>query len=240
MSTALTVLAAVAAIAGFCLLVWRAQVGRELALVIATRTSTAREAAALPPGSVVVLMGQLSTEAPLKGKFSGRDCIYFRALIEREIERDDRDADGIGGTHRFFETVSSTEEHTPSRLSDGSGSVAVDFTGAKVEGVLSHQHYVAGAHEPDGSIKKSRGTVLGHRYTEWIIPPGSPVYILATARAGGVIGASPTQSNPFFISHKSEKERIWSLEATLLWLRVAAVSSFLLAIALLIWAGVSA
>ena len=85
-----------------------------------------------------------------------------------------------------------------------------------------------------------RGTVLGHRYTEWIIPPGIPVYILATARAGGVIGASPTRSNPFFISHKSEKERIWSLEATLLWLRVAAASSFLLAIALLIWAGVSA
>ena len=232
MSIAIASLAILAALAGGTLLWWRARVEREMALMVATKTSTAREVAGMSPGSVVVLQGKLATEAPLKGQFSGRDCIYYRVLVEREVRYDDADT----GADRFFDTVSSTEEHTTCRLEDASGSVPVDLTDAKVEALQSHQHYVAGeAAAATGPAPKVRGTVLGHRYTEWIIPPGVPVYVLATAGSGGVVGASPRRDYPFVVSCKSEKERLWSLDATRLWLAVGATACFLVAAGLAIW-----
>jgi hypothetical protein len=202
-----------------------------MALMVATKTSTAREVAGMSPGSVVVLQGKLATDAPLKGQFSGRDCIYYRALVEHEVRYDDVDTD----IDRSFETVSSIEEHTTCRLEDASGSVAVDLTGAKVEPLQSHQHYVAGeAVAATGSVAKVRGTVLGHRYTEWIVPPGVPVYILAAAGTAGVVGASPSRDSPFVVSCKSEKERIWSLDAARLWLGIGAVACLVAAAGLAI------
>src|SRR5215471_12427318 len=201
MNTVLVVIAAVAVIGGVGLLWWRSRVGRELGLMTATKTSSARDVAGMAPGTVVVLKGKLAADAPLKGEFSGRECVYYRALVEREVERDERDSDGTRRTDRSYETVSSIEQHAACRLEDASGAVAVDFTGAKVEAIQSHQRYEpAGAISVVGIVLNVGGTVLGQRYTEWIIPPGIPVYILATVLSGGSVGASPTRSNPFVIS----------------------------------------
>ncbi len=236
MKPVFVVLAAVAAIVGVGLLWWRSRVGRELGLMAATETVNARDVAGLAPGRAVVLKGKLLSDAPLKGEFSQRDCIYYRALVEREVERVERDSDGTSRTERTFETVSSTEEHAPCRLEDASGTVAVDFAGAKVEAIQSHQHYESGgALSMVGAILNVSGTVLGHRYTEWIILPATPVYILATVLAGGSVGASPTRANPFIISHKSEEERMRSLSATRLWLMIGAVVCFILTVGLLAW-----
>src|SRR3954470_6760353 len=139
MNLVLVVIAAVAAIAGAGLLWWRSRIGRELGLMAATETSSARDVAGRAPGSVVELKGTLSADTLLKGEFSDRDCIYYRALVEREIERVNRDSDGTSRTERVFETVTSTERHAPCRLEDASGTVAIDFTGAKVEAIESHK-----------------------------------------------------------------------------------------------------
>jgi len=236
MNPVFAILAAVAAIAGVGLLWWRSRVGRELGLMAATATANARDVAGMAAGRPVVLKGKLSTDAPLKGEFSERDCVYYRALVEREVERVERDRDGTSRTERVFETVSSTEEHAPCRLEDASGAVAIDFAGAKVEAIQSHQHYEAGgALAVVGAVLNVSGTVLGHRYTEWIIPPAIPVYVLATVLAGGTVGASPNRANPFVISHKSEEERMRSLASTRLWVMVGAVVCFALAVGLLAW-----
>jgi hypothetical protein len=236
MSTGHLSLAILIALVGGTLLWWRARVEREMALMVATKTSSVREVAAKPPGSVVVLQGKLATDAPLKGQFSGRDCVYYRALVEREVRYDNVDTDGAPGADRSFETVSSTEEYTACRLEDASGSVPLDWTAAKVEALQSHQHYVAGkASGETGSAPKVRGTILGHRYTEWIIPPGVPVYVLAAVAIAGVVGASPRRDYPFVVSCKSEKERMWSLAASRLWLAIGATACFLVAAGLAIW-----
>jgi hypothetical protein len=236
MNVIFVVLAAVAAIVGAGLLWWRSRIGRELGLMAATKTSGARDVAGMAPGSVVALKGKLVTDTPLKGEFSQRECVYYRALVEREVERAERDSDGSRRTERGYETVSSSEEHAPCRLEDASGAVAVDFAGAKVEAIQSHQHYEpAGAISVVGVVLNVSGTVLGQRYTEWIIPPAIPVYILATVLSGGAVGASPARANPFVISHKSEEERERSLGLTRLWTLVGAIACFAVAVALLIW-----
>jgi len=241
MNLVVTILAAVAALAGVGLLWWRSRVGRELGFMATTAGVNARDIAGMTPGRAVVLKGRLASDAPLKGEFSGRDCVYYRALVEREVERVERDSDGSSRTDRSFETVSSTEEHAPCRLEDASGAVAVEFTGAKVEAIQSHQRYESGgALAMVGAILNVDGMVLGHRYTEWIIPPATQVYVLATVLDGGTVGASPTRANPFVISHKSEEERKRSLASTRLWVTVAAVACLVLAVVLLVVASAAA
>ncbi len=237
----LAIVAAVAAAAGAGLLWWRAKVGRELALMRGTETSKATDIKGKAPGTLVELKGVLRAETLLKGEFSGSDCIYYRALVEREVQRSRRDSNGRSTTERTFETVSSTERHTPCVLEDASGTVAINFEGAKVEGVQSHQRYESGGVMGTvvggvlGSLLPGGETVLGHRYTEWIIPAGVPVYILGSAIANGGVGASPTKANPFIISHKSEEERERSLGWTRLWLVVGAAVAFAIAAGLLYW-----
>jgi hypothetical protein len=75
---------------------------------------------------------------------------------------------------------------------------------------------------------------LGHRYTEWIIPPAIPVYVLGTVLAGGTVGASPTKAHPFVISYKSEEERTGSLTSTRRWVLIGAIACLVLAAGLFI------
>jgi len=157
-------------------------------------------------------------------------------LVEREYERESRDSDGKRETQREFETVSSNESFAPCSLEDASGSVAIDFAGAKVEALQVHQSYEpAGAGSLVGSLLGVGGTTLGQRYTEWIIPAGVPVYVLGSVLASGAVGASPSKADPFVISHKSKEERTRSLGWTRLWLVVGAVACFALAVALVVW-----
>ena len=199
----------------------------------ATETSSARDVAGRAPGSLVELKGTRTTDAPLKGEFSERDCVDYHALVEREVERVERDNDGSTRTERVFETVTSTERHAPCRLDDASGSVLIDFTGAKVEAIEVHKRYEAGsALSIVGTLLNVSGATLGHRYTDGL-PPATPVYVLGSVIAAGGVGASPTKGNPFIISHKSEEERTKSLTSTRLWLLVGIIVCFVLALALL-------
>jgi hypothetical protein len=218
------------------------RVGRELGLMLATETSSARDVAGKSPGALVELKGMLHGDAPIKGEFSGLDCLYYRALVEREYEDVERDSDGRRETRRRYETVSSVERNAPCKLADASGAVAVDFTGAKVEAKQVHQRYeAAGGAGLVGALAGSllnvgvTGQTLGHRYTEWIIAPDAPVYLLGTVLAGGVVGASPTKANPFLISIKSEEERTRSLGWTRLWLLVGSIACAAVAIAIIVF-----
>src|SRR5262249_59512958 len=99
-------------------------------------------------------------------EFSGRECVYYRSLVEREVERLERDSDGRSHTERVFETVTSSERHGPCRLADGSGSIALDLTGAKVEAIESHKRYESGgALSMVGAILNVSGITIGPRYT---------------------------------------------------------------------------
>lgn len=224
MNLVLAIVAAVAAAAAAGLWWWRTRVGRELALMLATGTSGARDIAGKAPGTLIELKGALAADALLTAEFSGRPCVYYRSLVEREVERVTAGSDGKRETRREYETVTSVEKHAPCRLEDATGSVIVDFEGAKVEAVRVHQRYEsAGLGSLVGTLLNASGTTLGHRYTEWIIEAGVPVYLLGSVTAERSVGADPAKKNPFVISHKSEEERKKSLSRTRMWLMAGAI-----------------
>jgi hypothetical protein len=200
----------------------------------ATETSGAADVSAKPPGTLVELKGPLASDALLTAEFSAKPCIYHRSLTERQVERVTTGSDGKRETRREYETVSSIEKHAPCRLEDRTGSVAVDFEGAKVEAVQVHQRYeAAGVGSLVGQLLGASGTTLGHRYTEWIIEAGVPVYVLGTVTAAHAVGADPARKNPFVVSHKSEEEREKSLSRSRLWLLVGAIACAAAAIGIL-------
>ena len=206
---------AAAAAGGFWWALTRAS--RELALMRSTPTSNARDVAAMAAGTLVEVKGTLRTTAPLKATFSGRDCVYFRSLTEREVERTRTDSEGKRETEREFETESDVVQSSPATVEDSSGSVALDFTGGKVEGEQVHrrQEYAGIGTSLLASVAGA-GT-LGHRFTEWIVAAGVPVYVLGTVTAAKGIGADPAKKHPFVVSIKSEEEREKSLGRTRIW-----------------------
>lgn len=100
-----------------------------------------------------------------------------------------------------------------------------------------HQRY-----EPEGigslvgALLGSSGSTRGHRYTEWIIEAGVPIYVLGSVTNSSAVGADPNGKNPFVITFKSEEERTKSLRTTRIWLVVAITLLAILAAAFLYFA----
>ncbi|MEJ0013834.1 MAG: GIDE domain-containing protein [Bauldia sp.] len=227
------IFAAAAAIAAALFWWGRSRTGRELALMMATPTSSVRDIARLVPGTLVEVKGQLKTAAPLTAEFSGRACVYYRALTEREVEKTTTDSDGKRETSREFETESDVVRFAPAMIEDATGEVALDFKDAKVEGEQVHQR-----REDVGLGTSLLASLAGagttaHRFTEWIVAGGIPVYVLATVSASHTIGADAAGKNPFVISIKSEEERERTLGRTKMWQSIATVILGLIALALL-------
>lgn len=231
MNIVLTIVGVVAVLVAAGLWWWRMNIGRELTLMAATDTTNARDVAGKAVGTLVELKGPFRTTSPIVGEFSGKPGVYVRSLVEREVERIERDSDGKTKRDRRYETVTNDERHAPVELEDGTGRVAVSLEGAKVEAVQVHQRYEseAGVGSLVGALLGSSGSTLGHRYTEWVLEAGVPVYLLASVTAANTVGADPGGANPFVVTWKSEEERTKSLATTRLWLVVAVVALALLA-----------
>lgn len=229
------IFAGVAAVGGGALWWWRTKVGKELALMQATETSTAAAVPSQRAGTLVELKGALRCQAPLSSEFAQQSCVYYRALTEREYEDIRRDSEGRTQRERRYQTMTDNIRHAPCVLDDATGSVRLTFEGAKVEAMEVVKRYESGGGVGSlvGSLLNVSGTTLGYRYTEWLLPPDINAYVLGTVQADGSIGASKT--NAFVISHKSEEERTKDLNSTRFWLMVASIVCAVLAAGLLGW-----
>ncbi len=216
------------------LLVWaRSRAASEMAAMAATETSAARDVAGKAPGTLVELKGQFRCSAPLTSEFAQRPCVWYRVLTEREVEKRQTGSDGKVETRREYETESDIVKSAQGVvIADATGSVGVDFDGAKVEGEQVHRRTeAAGLGQSLVSGLLGAGT-LGHRYTEWVVAADIPIYLLGTVQAGGRIGKSSDKKQPFVISIKSEEERSRSLGRSRTWEMVGAVVAGLIAVGL--------
>ncbi len=118
-------------------------------------------------------------------------------------------------------------------LEDATGAVAIEFQDAKVEGEQVHRgSQSAGIGQALLASAVGAGT-LGHRYTEWIVAAGVPVYVLARSPPRRPSGSDPAKRYPFLISIKSEEEREKSLGRTPLWQMVGMIVFAIAALVLL-------
>ena len=205
-----------------------------MAAMAATETSNARDVAGKAPGTLVELKGQFRCSAPLVSEFAQKPCVWYRALTEREVEKRETDSDGKWRTRRDYETESDVTKFAPAVvIEDATGSVAVEFNWAKVEGEqVHHRTESAGVGQSLVSGLLGAGT-LGYRYTEWVVAADIPVYLLGTVIAGGKIGKASGSKQPFVISIKSEEERSRSLGRSRVWELASAVVAGLIAVGLL-------
>jgi hypothetical protein len=202
---------------------------RELALMRATSTSGARDIANMAPGTLVEVKGTLRTAAALTSDLSGRECVYYRSLTEREVQRTTTNSDGKRESSPEFEVVSDVVRFAPATVEDATGSVAVDFKDAKVESEQVMMRREAASLGESLLASLAGAGTMAQRYTEWIVAAGIPIYVLGTVTAAHAIGADPARRNPFVISIKSEEERDKSLGRLRMWQMVAIAGFAILA-----------
>lgn len=215
----LLIAAGVFLLVGLLVLWWRTRVGHEIQLMASTPTSTATQAAQAAPGTFVKVIGTLRCQQPITSEFTQTPCAYFKAEIERQEVYYERDSDGKEQRRTRTNTIHSNAQNAACAIADDSGMVGVDFHGANVEAVEVLNR--------TGNPNSGTGIIgvisaigsASDRYIERILAPDIPIYVLAEARAGQLIGAPAKGSHhkTFVISHKSEAERFKDLGSTMKW-----------------------
>jgi len=173
---------------------------------------------------LVEVYGEVVPIKVLKSPFSGKDCVYYRYVIE------ERRSDG---KRTYWATIRKGENSVPFRLRDETDSVLVDCTGAKVEIKYDTSFESGMGNEPPSQVlsflKANRiahegflGINKHMKYTEYFIQPGEKVYVLGTAMdnpevklarksAENIIIRKGENEKIFYVSDKSEKEILSSL-----------------------------
>lgn len=196
-------------------------------------TSTASEAAALNPGTLVELKGTLLCDSPLVSEMAEQSCAYYSARIVREYQENDRDDDV--GSNRRSETLSQNERFAPFAVEDSTGSVPVNAEGAEMDAKQVVDRFERDTGGPGislGGVDLRLGggeRTIGYRYTESILPLDAPVYVLGAVQQDGSIGPPPKgdKDSRFLVSYRSEEALGESLGSSARWLTVTAIGLFL-------------
>lgn len=221
-------------VAGGVLLYLRSRTQRKAGVMSRIETSGAGEVAALAPGTLVEVKGDLRCDAPLVSEMAGQSCAYYSSRVIREYLRQDRDDDDAGSDRRS-ETISQTERFAPFFVEDATGRVAVNAEGAEVDAKQVMDRFerdtgggpsisLAGV-----TLNLGRGErTIGYRYVESVLPVDVPVYVLGAVQAGGVVGDVPEGEDArFIVSHRSEEALGQSLGKEAFWLGIVAAGLFL-------------
>jgi hypothetical protein len=186
-----------------------------LALMDATRTITAAEAATLgtPAGTTVELYGIALSDSPLLSPGTGTPCVYYRYKVEEYQVRRVYDSDSIGGTRNEGQwcTVLDTSQVDPFQLKDSSGTIEVLPGGAEMVALEMLDSAGEGpqAESPLGNVAAM--VTGGHsmegrrRVSEWVVPMGQPVYVLGPVVQTPLGPRIENAQDRFIISVKPEQ-----------------------------------
>jgi E3 Ubiquitin ligase len=190
----------------------------------------------------VKLSGTVRCDRPLMSELKQVPCVYYSMQVMREYEetvtRTDSEGRETRETERGSEQISSNSQSTPFQIDDGTDSVMVNPTGAKIEtvsvldefrpeprdGLLSYGNFSLAL----GSLGVGGGRrTLGYRYRESILPLERRVFILAAVgdTTGEIALQKPSETGrKFLISLKSEEQVMGDAAKSakiLLWVMIA-------------------
>ncbi|NED99741.1 E3 ubiquitin ligase family protein [Phytoactinopolyspora halotolerans] len=200
-------------VAGYCgYLVYTSR--RRQHEMITTETLTAqelqtlRDAAAEAAGAgyfqqkcEVVGKAEPGPAGTITSEISTTECVWHRHVITRKYWTTERRRDSNGNyrTRRVEreETVATRESEEPFHVRDHTGTILV----RPKAGTFEHMRQVVDRFEPhDDSAEGTtlslgsfsftlpatrREGTIGYKYTEWVLTPDTPVYVLGTAGDGG-------------------------------------------------------
>ncbi|MDP3177288.1 MAG: E3 ubiquitin ligase family protein [Spirochaetaceae bacterium] len=254
--------AAIVAVGALVLvLIGRSQAGKAAELA-STQTSTvasvkelaSKIAAEIGPGSfsqIVEIKGTACAEAPLVAEFSSTPCVWYESVATREYEEEHWETDKDGHRHRRTrrgsEEVSRILREPPFAVDDGTGAIAVDPRGAKLEAEKSLSRFEPGERAVGlavGAFTLALGAVLGggrrtlgYRFEERCIPLGRKLYVLGEASdADGALTVrkSADKGKRFIVSIKSEEEIVAGALGAAKWLKICAAIAAAVALGLAI------
>ncbi|MCW0213989.1 MAG: E3 ubiquitin ligase family protein [Pseudonocardia sp.] len=171
----------------------------------------------------------------LRSELAGVECVWHSHRVQRRYKHYDRDDDGRTRVTTRTETVAELTSPHGFALIEGGRTIGVDHGGRRPDGVemVADRFEPAVAEQPQGVLAGAlnvlsavsggdRDETIGFQHTEWVLRPGTPMYVLGEVHDihGPLIIAPPADpKTPFVLSTKSEEQltakarttqRIWA------------------------------
>ncbi|SEP51740.1 E3 ubiquitin ligase family protein [Amycolatopsis saalfeldensis] len=167
----------------------------------------------------VVGAAQPRPEGPLTAEVSKTPCVWYRYQIEREYEHVVY-RDGRRRRSRRTEKVADHTSNEGYALIDEQGrTIGVAPDGTRPEAVEQTVNRFEPYHGGDQSFELfglrlpamfggNQDSTIGYRYREWLIRPGTRLYVLGEAHdaAGPLVIGKPQSGGHFLIAAKTEEE----------------------------------
>lgn len=186
---------------------------------------------------------------PLISEVSRTPCVWYRCRIDREYEYIEHKDDGKREVHKRREKVRDYTSSNGYSIIDPQGrTIGVAPAGKRPEGaektVDTFQPAIGGAtplmefvgSELDALRTESRDTTLGYHYQEWLVRPGTQLYVLGevTDATGALVIGKPKGRGHFIVATKTEEELRADRVLRHRFLAVGVIATFVLGIALLV------
>lgn len=155
-------------------------------------------------------------EGLLRAEMSGAESVWHAQRVQRHYTETDTDADGDSRTTRRTETVAQHFSSPAFTVVRDGHAIVVDHDGRRLDGAEQVVDRFEQAHDARrGGFLGALGDLLdnddtiGFQYTEWVVRPGTPLYVLGEVHDRGgalVIGPPTDRSQHFVVSTRSEEE----------------------------------
>lgn len=172
----------------------------------------------------------------LQAQMSGTECVWHRHVVTHKYWVMERDSKGRRRRRNRSEVVA---QHAPEMhfgVRDDTGVVAIDPNDSKPdapEKVLERfekgrkrqgrQLQIGGFKLDLGS---GHGNTIGYKYEEWVLRPGSHLYVLGeVVDQGGALVMTKPDDGPYIVSTRNEQQLLSSETKKQRWFGIAAAAA---------------
>jgi E3 Ubiquitin ligase len=168
---------------------------------------------------------------PLEAPLTGAECVWHKHSVVRKDQVVELE-DGKRITRNREETESDHTTETPFVVRDATGEVEVVPSRAVDRAEQSVDDFVRAGLERHGF--GNRGKTLGRKRCEWLLRPGTRIFVHGEAvdRGGALVIVEPEGKDKLLVSTRSEAEVLAGAASGHKWMRIAAIASAAVAVAL--------
>lgn len=158
-------------------------------------------------------------EGLLTSDIGEKRCVWHRHVVTRKYWKTERDSEGRSRRVERTEKVAERVSEIPFAVEDQTGRILVHPKGTQVDELPKAVDRFEREKQQRTQLKMGkfsmslpsggRSGTIGYRYEEWILKPGTRLYVLGQASDGyGELVVEKPDSGPFVISTKDEMELV--------------------------------